>query len=77
VQGTHTRALAALHAGTFIKPLQKMRMVALSRPVYPDIAAMIREALHHHGMLPAVPLPGRCARGDDADATQPNLQAAA
>jgi hypothetical protein len=38
--------------GTLIKPLQKMRMVALSRPVYLDMAAMIREALHHHGMLP-------------------------
>lgn len=33
--------------------MQKTRMVAACRPLYPDIAAIVRHTLEQHDLLPA------------------------
>ncbi|KAL4420387.1 hypothetical protein ABPG77_002327 [Micractinium sp. CCAP 211/92] len=40
-------------AGRAVSPMQKTRMVAACRPLYPDTVAIVRHVLEQHGLLPA------------------------
>ena len=37
--------------GPVMSPLQKARLLALSRPLHPDLGTTVREWLDHHGLL--------------------------
>jgi hypothetical protein len=38
-------------AGAVVTPLQKARMLALCRPLHPDVGTVVREGLDHYGLL--------------------------
>ena len=38
-------------AGAVVTPLQKARMMALCRPLHPDVGTIVREGLDHYGLL--------------------------
>lgn len=39
-------------AGAVVSPLQKARLIALCRPLHPDVPVIVREVLLLHGLLP-------------------------
>jgi hypothetical protein len=39
-------------AGQYVTPLQKTRMMAMCRPLHPDVLTIVQEGLRHFGVLP-------------------------
>jgi hypothetical protein len=48
-------------AGAVVTPLQKARMMALCRPLHPDVGTIVREGLDHYGLLEQADAAGAAA----------------